>query len=149
MRFKRLVEILLRSVPAFAAPCHQKQSCKVLVSPDDQVTNAFCGLPPRKSQLIKHALYVLIYTVNAEKTRAECKNSYICIPITVVWQQRDHSCNTRAKSSCSPENVGKQGYVVDHGFLMIRENNIPFQICVNPVQRSEATKKEQRPPQDQ
>ena len=70
-------------------------------------------------------------------------------PITVVWQQCDHSCNTRAKSLCSPENVGEQGYVVDHGFLMIRENNIPFQICVNPVQRSEATKKEQRPLQDQ
>ena len=30
-------------------------------------------------------------------------------PITVVWQQSDLSCNTRASSFCSPENVGEQG----------------------------------------
>ena len=29
--------------------------------------------------------------------------------ITVVWQQSDLSCNTRASSFCSPENVGEQG----------------------------------------
>ena len=37
-------------------------------------------------------------------------------PITVVWQLCDHSCNTRANSFCSPENVGEQGYVDDHDF---------------------------------
>ena len=41
---------------------------------------------------------------------------YIYISITVVWQLCDHSCNTRASSFCSPENVGEQGYVDDHDF---------------------------------
>ena len=61
-------------------------------------------------------------------------------PITVVWQQCDHSCNTRASSFCSPENVGEQGYVVDHGFWWSDGTTSLLQKCVNPVQRSEATK---------
>ena len=94
----------------------------------DPSPEGFQVSPWEKEELFDHEKWILYF------------GYYICLSITVVWQQCDHSCNTRASSFCSPENVGEQGYVVDHGFWWSDGTTSLLKKCVNPVQRSEATK---------